>query len=195
MVVLVKVQVVEGEVQAVEGEVQVVEGEVQVVEGEVQVVEGEVKAVEGEVQVVEDEVVEGEVQGVGDEVQVGVGRAEVVVVIGMLRKQWMREVTLTRMFKIISPQFTPERPSGNHFPRPVLRNVMTTAVEFFKLFFTAELVSNIGNYTNSYAYGRIADGRHAWVLRAKGWELEGYNTGWDLQCHCHGIVFWSGEGK
>ena len=87
MVVLVKVQVVEGEV--VEDEVQVVEGEVKAVEGKVQVVEGEVQ------------VVEGEVQGVGDEVQVGMGRAKVLVVIGMLRKQWTREVTLIRMLKII----------------------------------------------------------------------------------------------
>ena len=69
------------------------------------------------------------------------------------------------------PQFTPERPSGNHFPRPVLRNVLTTAVEFFKLFFTAELVSNISNYTNSYAYGRIADGRHgSYAQRDGSWK-------------------------
>ena len=58
------------------------------------------------------------------------------------------------------PPFTPNRPPGNHFPRLVLRNAMTTAVEFFKLFFTVELVTNISNYTNSYAYGCVADGNH-----------------------------------
>ena len=59
------------------------------------------------------------------------------------------------------PPFSPHRPPGVHFPRIVLRNTMTTALEFFKLFFTAELVSTIANYTNHYAYIHIADGHHS----------------------------------
>ena len=32
------------------------------------------------------------------------------------------------------PPFTPSRPAGYHFDRPLLRNTMTKAVEFFYLF-------------------------------------------------------------
>ena len=60
----------------------------------------------------------------------------------------------------VIPPFTPHRPPGVHFPRIVLRNAMTTAVEFFKLFFTVELVSSIAEHTNSYGYIHILDGHH-----------------------------------
>ena len=49
----------------------------------------------------------------------------------------------------------PTRPIGVHFGQPLLRTTMTTAVEFFKLFFTAELVNNIVTHTNNYAYEHI----------------------------------------
>ena len=51
--------------------------------------------------------------------------------------------------------FNPTRPIGVHFGQRLLRNAMTTAVEFFYLFFTVELVNNIVTHTNSYAYEHI----------------------------------------
>ena len=60
----------------------------------------------------------------------------------------------------VVPPLTPHRSPGVHFPWIVLRNAMTTAVEFFKLFFTVELVSSIAEHTNSYGYIHIIDGRH-----------------------------------
>ena len=51
--------------------------------------------------------------------------------------------------------FKPTRPIGVHFRQPLLRTTMTTAVEFFKLFFTVELVNNIVTHTNNYAYEHI----------------------------------------
>ena len=56
--------------------------------------------------------------------------------------------------------FTPTRPAGVHFGRPLLRNAMTRAVDFFNLFFTVELVNNIVNHTNSYAYEQAMAGSH-----------------------------------
>ena len=37
---------------------------------------------------------------------------------------------------------------------------MTTALEFFRLFFTAEMVNSICDHTNSYATEHISDGTH-----------------------------------
>ena len=53
-------------------------------------------------------------------------------------------------------QFQPTRPIGVHFGHRLLRNTMTTAVEFFNLFFTVELINSIVNHTNSYAFQHIA---------------------------------------
>ena len=53
-------------------------------------------------------------------------------------------------------QFQPTRPIGLHFGHRLLRNTMTTAVEFFNLFFTIELINRIVNHTNSYAFQHIA---------------------------------------
>ena len=53
------------------------------------------------------------------------------------------------------PPFKPTRPIGVHFGQRLLRNAMTTAVEFFNLFFTVELINNIVTHTNSYAYEHI----------------------------------------
>ena len=51
--------------------------------------------------------------------------------------------------------FQPTRPIGVHFRQRLLRNAMMTAVEFFNLFFTVELINNIVTHTNSYAYEHI----------------------------------------
>lgn len=58
------------------------------------------------------------------------------------------------------PAFTPNRLPGIHFGRPLLRNTMTKAVEFFHLFFTDEMVRNICDHTNSYAIEHISYGTH-----------------------------------
>ena len=58
------------------------------------------------------------------------------------------------------PPFTPARSPGLHFQQPLLRGRMQTAVEFFKLFFTEELVNNIVRHTNSYAVEHITEGTH-----------------------------------
>jgi len=55
------------------------------------------------------------------------------------------------------PPFTPRRPPGLHLNMPVLRGAMTRAVDFFRLFFTAELLRTICTHTNSYGWGAIGD--------------------------------------
>jgi len=55
------------------------------------------------------------------------------------------------------PNFTPNRPSGLHFEIPILRGAMTSALDFFKLFFTSELITSICQHTNSYAWANIAN--------------------------------------
>ena len=45
---------------------------------------------------------------------------------------------------------------------------MTRAVEFFYLFFTAEMINNICNHTNSYAYERIFEGSFQSYTQADG---------------------------
>ena len=56
-----------------------------------------------------------------------------------------------------------------HLNMPVLRGAMTRAVDFFRLFFTAELVRTICTHTNSYGWGAIGnkpyygDKEGAWV--------------------------------
>ena len=66
------------------------------------------------------------------------------------------------------PEFAPSRLPGIHFGRPLLRNNMTRAVEFFYLFFTAEMINNICNHTNSYAYERIFEGSFQSYTEADG---------------------------
>ena len=51
--------------------------------------------------------------------------------------------------------FQPTRPIGVHFGQRLLRNAMTTAVEFFNLFFTVEFINDVVTHTNSYAYEHI----------------------------------------
>ena len=54
--------------------------------------------------------------------------------------------------------FTPRRVAGINFGRPLLRNTMTRAVDFFNLFFTAQLLNSIAYHTNSNAYAQIMEG-------------------------------------
>ena len=58
------------------------------------------------------------------------------------------------------PPFTPTRPPGVHFGQVILRGTMKKAVEFFHLFFTSEMINDIVNHTNSYAYEHIMEGTH-----------------------------------
>ena len=50
------------------------------------------------------------------------------------------------------PSFTPRRPPGVHFEGPTLRGTMTTEVEFFRLFFTSQVIGAIVAHTNAYAH-------------------------------------------
>ena len=58
------------------------------------------------------------------------------------------------------PPFTPTRPPGVHFGQVILRGTMKRAVEFFHIFFTVEMITNIVNHTNSYACEHIMEGTH-----------------------------------
>ena len=51
----------------------------------------------------------------------------------------------------ILPPFAPQRPPGNHFPNPTLRGTMTTALDFFRLFFTVEIMNEICTVTTHCA--------------------------------------------
>ena len=66
------------------------------------------------------------------------------------------------------PPFTPLRPPGIHLGRPLLRNTMTRAVEFFFLFFTADMIDSIVNHTNSYAQERMFFGTHRTYAQSDG---------------------------
>ena len=69
------------------------------------------------------------------------------------------------------PEFKPNRPPGVYIGRPVTRNTMTRAVEFFRLFFTTSMVSDIVKYTNSYAYEHINNGRIPPFIYPARWKL------------------------
>ena len=56
------------------------------------------------------------------------------------------------------PQFTPAREPGIHLEGPLLRNTMVKPMEFFRLFFTNEMVDSIVLHTNTYADIHIASG-------------------------------------
>ena len=56
--------------------------------------------------------------------------------------------------------FTPRHDAGVNFGRPLVRNTMTRAVDFFNLFFTVRLIDSIVEHTNSYAYAHIMAGSH-----------------------------------
>ena len=66
------------------------------------------------------------------------------------------------------PAFKPTRPVGVHFGQHFLRNTMTTASEFFHLFFSVEMLTSICTHTNSYAYTHIAAGTHNSYSRSDG---------------------------
>lgn len=66
------------------------------------------------------------------------------------------------------PGFTPLRPPGIHFGQPLLRNAMTRAVDFFFLFFTADMINNICSHTNSYANEHIMEGSFRSYAQADG---------------------------
>ena len=58
------------------------------------------------------------------------------------------------------PPFSPRHPAGMHIGRPLLRNTITRAVQFFHLVFSFEMILEIVNHTNSYAYEHIMEGSH-----------------------------------
>ena len=66
------------------------------------------------------------------------------------------------------PPFRPSRPAGVHFERPLLRRTMTTAVEFFQLFFTIDMIDSIVTHTNSYAHEHIFQGTHSSYAKSDG---------------------------
>ena len=55
----------------------------------------------------------------------------------------------------VLPPFTPERPTGIHFEGPVLRDSMTTELDFFRLFITPQMVSAVVTHTNTYALLKV----------------------------------------
>ena len=48
--------------------------------------------------------------------------------------------------------FTPNRQPGLHLSGPLTRGAMTTALDFFKLFFTVELIQQVCKHTNEYGW-------------------------------------------
>ena len=67
------------------------------------------------------------------------------------------------------PPFTPTRQPGLHIDRPITRNMFTKAIDFFRLFFTAELLHEICTHTNAYGWIAIlkkpyyGDKQGAWI--------------------------------
>lgn len=67
------------------------------------------------------------------------------------------------------PTFSPNRQSGVHLEGPIRRGSMSKAIDFFKLFFTMELMREICEHTNAYAWASISNkpsygDRHgAWI--------------------------------
>jgi len=60
----------------------------------------------------------------------------------------------------VLPAFTTNRPVGIHFGHPLLGSTMTREVEFFRLFFTMQMVVNICEHTNSYSNEHLLQGAH-----------------------------------
>ena len=58
------------------------------------------------------------------------------------------------------PNFSPSRQPGPHLNAPLLRTTLNTAVEFFKLFFSMEIIKAICTHTNTYAWKVIANKPH-----------------------------------
>ena len=58
------------------------------------------------------------------------------------------------------PAFNPSREPGIHLEGPILRNTMERPIDFFRLFFTKEMVERIVTHTNAYAYIRVGSGSH-----------------------------------
>ena len=58
------------------------------------------------------------------------------------------------------PNFSPSRQPGPHLNAPLLRTTLNTAVEFFKLFFSVEIIKAICTHTNAYAWKVIANKPH-----------------------------------
>ena len=66
------------------------------------------------------------------------------------------------------PQFTPAREPGIHLEGPLLRNSMVKPIDFFRLFFTKEMVESIVLHTNTNAYIHIAAGGYKSYTRPDG---------------------------
>ena len=66
------------------------------------------------------------------------------------------------------PPFEPRREPGIHFDRTVLRDELTTELEFFKLYFTPEIVSSVATHTNSYAFMKTAEGGYTTYTNSDG---------------------------
>ena len=66
------------------------------------------------------------------------------------------------------PQFTPAREPGIHLEEPFLRNSMVKPVDFFRLFFTREMVESIVLHTNTNAYIHTAAGGYKSYTRPDG---------------------------
>ena len=66
------------------------------------------------------------------------------------------------------PPFEPRRDPGLHFDRTVFRGELTTELEFFKLFFTHEIVSSVATHTNSYAFKKTSEGGYTTYTNSDG---------------------------
>ena len=66
------------------------------------------------------------------------------------------------------PQFTPAREPGIHLEGPLLRNSRVKPIDFFRLFFTREMVESIVLHTNTNAYIHIAAGGYKSYTRPDG---------------------------
>ena len=59
-----------------------------------------------------------------------------------------------------APKFSPTRPAGLHLEGPHIRNTMVKPIEFFRLFFTQEMVDKIVLHTNTYGYIHITSKKY-----------------------------------
>ena len=77
--------------------------------------------------------------------------------IGVVRHRVVTKVTMTRMLAITCHH---SHQPGYHIDQPNVRTSMTKALDFFNLFFTADMEDNIVRQTNTYALLKVTGGTH-----------------------------------
>ena len=86
------------------------------------------------------------------------------------------------------PAFSPSLQPGLHLNLPVLRTTMLTAVEFFRLFFSLDLIKQVVAHTNARAWNKIGEKQHLPSLIGYG-DLPERNR----ETGCSHYLFWFGK--